>query len=162
METFSQSNQSHPPLYLYSTEFTELYPDLVPDTRPASAYLQQVAEASGGLLRASEASLPSFHVGGPGAGAPLHWHQFAFNIQLFGMKRWLLYEERRGLRSRASALNFFDSVLPQLQQMRPEDLDVSPDDHSGQDTDHEYHAKDLGTPLEVGHLHPIHECPSAQ
>jgi hypothetical protein len=36
---------------------------------------------------------------------------------MFGVKRWLLYEGQRGLRSRASALEFFNGLLPQLQQM---------------------------------------------
>lgn len=114
------------PLSLFSTEFTQLYPDLEPDTRPIADYLAAVREASHGvfvvplkvpaariglhtnfvqltslvlvlvgdctgLLGASVDSLPSFHLGGPGAGAPLHWHEFALNVQMFGMKRWILY-----------------------------------------------------------------------
>lgn len=83
---------------------------------------------------------------------------------MFGMKRWLLYEPQRGLRSRVSAIKFFKDKLPQLQKMKQQGYSQQHgnenstqhksnlSDNSRNDMhwfDDETKAKDLGTPLEV-------------
>lgn len=67
------------------------------------------------------------------------------------MMRWRSYEGGRGLRSRASALEFFDEILPKLQRVphSPPVNNGSMPSLPNQLFDADTQLEDLGTPLEV-------------
>lgn len=61
-----------------------------------------------------------FYLGGPGTGAPLHYHQDAFNVLVYGTKRWHLRPPFYASLSNEPAYTFFKGLHDQYTKKTPE------------------------------------------
>ena len=58
--------------------------------------------------------VPQFYVGTPGSGAPMHYHEDALNVLVYGEKYWLMEPPARSQYSTIAAADYVRHVLPHL------------------------------------------------
>jgi len=62
---------------------------------------------------------PQFYVGGPGSGAPPHYHEDAVNVLMHGRKRWWLQPPRWAEYSTVPAVSYVTHVLGSPAEAQP-------------------------------------------
>lgn len=53
-------------------------------------------------------------LGGPGTGAPVHFHNTAWNVVVYGAKKWFLYPPRHKVMSNRQIYRFYETDLQRI------------------------------------------------
>lgn len=61
-----------------------------------------------------ETPAPQFYLGGPGSGAPMHYHEDATNLLIYGKKQWYLHPPALAEYSTISIADYVRYILPGL------------------------------------------------
>ena len=72
------------------------------------------AEAEAGPPLVAGLPSPQFYLGGPGTGAPFHYHHDAINVLAWGRKRWYMRPPQEAEYSTVPAADLVRHVLPAL------------------------------------------------
>ena len=99
-----------PPRYIYAP-ITDISP-------PNSSIMQTVLPLTPSFVDRKKIKRPAshFYLGSAGSGAPMHYHSHAYNVLVYGRKRWVVLPPRHALFSKQHIANWLETEYKALRE----------------------------------------------